>query len=447
MNTLTLGAISMPFLKSIQQRIQGILQGSIARNTLWMLLAKVSSIFMQATSFVLIARALGAENYGTFIGVTAIGSIAVPFASLGSGDLLIKYTSKDPSAFREYLGNAFVTVLLAGIALILIAFGVAQTLLPNTISPLAVLLILAADILGLTFTFDITAKAFMAVDLVKRAAQIQISLTLCKFIAAIALATCFQNPSTLIWAILYCLSTILAALNAILLLFRKLGLPQFNPARLKTIPADISQGIHFSISLSADIINSNLDKMMLASLSTLGATGLYAAGYRLIDVSCVPLFSMLAATYAKFFQQGAGGIASSFQFAKKLLPTAGGYGFAAMLGCLIFAPIVPNILGSEYLGVVEVLRWLAPVPLLIALQFMAGDTLTGAGFQRIRSGVQVGAATVNIVLNLYLIPLYSWKGAIWATLASEALKMIALWIAVAFFYRQYIKQNQPQKEV
>ena len=111
-----------------------------------------------------------------------------------------------------------------------------------------------------------------------------------------------------------------------------------------------------------------------------------------------------------------------------------------MVGCLIFAPMVPQILGDEYLGVIEVLRWLAPVPLLISLQFMAGDTLTGAGFQRIRSFAQVGAAAVNIFLNIYLIPLYSWKGAIWATLVSETLKMMALWIAVGFFYRKNINK-------
>jgi O-antigen/teichoic acid export membrane protein len=228
-------------------------------------------------------------------------------------------------------------------------------------------------------------------------------------------------------------------------LFRLLGLPQFNRERLKTIPADIRQGVHFSISLSADIINSNLDKMMLASLSTLQATGLYAAGYRLIDVSCVPIFSMLAATYSKFFQHGAAGIKGSLKFAKQLLPTAAGYGMISLLGCLIFAPVVPSLLGNDYLNVVNVLRWLAPVPFLISLQMIAGDTLTGAGFQPIRSKIQVAAAVINVVLNLYLIPLYSWKGAIWATLTSEVLKLIGLWLSVAFCYRRHLNSSQPDE--
>lgn len=434
----------MYFFTSIQQRIRGILQGSIARNTLWMLLAKLSSVFMQAASFILIARSLGTEDYGTFIGITALGAIVVPFASLGSGDLLIKYTSKDKSLFKQYLGNTFVTVAIASFTLIILTFILAQTLLPNTISPFAVLLILVADILGLTLTFDTTAKAFLAVDLVKRAAQIQISLTLCKFIAAIVLATCFENPHTLTWAILYFVSTILAAFSAVLLLFHLLGLPEFNRERLKNIPADMRQGVHFSISLSADIVNSNLDKMMLASLSTLQATGLYAAGYRLIDVSCVPVLSMMAATYSKFFQHGAAGIKGSLKFAKQLLPTAAGYGLISLLCCLIFAPIVPYLLGNDYFKVIEVLRWLAPVPLLISLQLMAGDTLTGAGFQNIRSKIQVAAAAVNIVLNLYLIPLYSWKGAIWATLVSELLKLMGLWLSVWFVYRRHT--NFPQAD-
>jgi O-antigen/teichoic acid export membrane protein len=60
------------------------------------------------------------------------------------------------------------------------------------------------------------------------------------------------------------------------------------------------------------------------------------------------------------------------------------------------------------------------------LQFLVSDALTGAGFQGMRSGIQVCSAVCNVGLNFWLIPLYSWQGAAIATLVAEGLKLIGL---------------------
>jgi O-antigen/teichoic acid export membrane protein len=66
----------------------------------------------------------------------------------------------------------------------------------------------------------------------------------------------------------------------------------------------------------------------------------------------------------------------------------------------------------------------------------AADTLTGANYQSARSIAQVMAAVINALLNFWLIPLYAWHGAIWATIASECLLMIFLWAFVFKYSRQ-----------
>ncbi|NET53416.1 MAG: polysaccharide biosynthesis protein, partial [Merismopedia sp. SIO2A8] len=80
------------------------------------------------------------------------------------------------------------------------------------------------------------------------------------------------------------------------------------------------------------------------------------------------------------------------------------------------------------------LRWLAPLIFFKAIQFFAADTLTGAGLQGIRSGLQVGAAIANALGNLWLIPLYSWKGAAISSLATDGLLMLCLWGLVFWHY-------------
>jgi O-antigen/teichoic acid export membrane protein len=69
----------------------------------------------------------------------------------------------------------------------------------------------------------------------------------------------------------------------------------------------------------------------------------------------------------------------------------------------------------------EALRWLAVLPILKVVHFFLSDALTGAGFQGIRSAIQIGVAIFNVLINLWIIPLYSWRGAAWSSIASDAL--------------------------
>ncbi len=110
------------------------------------------------------------------------------------------------------------------------------------------------------------------------------------------------------------------------------------------------------------------------------------------------------------------------------------------MSSFVFAPVVPYVLGHEYAGSVEALRWLAPLTFLKAMHYFAADTLTGAGFQGMRSFMQVIVAAFNILVNLWLIPAYSWRGAAWSSLASDAFLMLALGILVVFLAQQPLKK-------
>ena len=56
--------------------------------------------------------------------------------------------------------------------------------------------------------------------------------------------------------------------------------------------------------------------------------------------------------------------------------------------------------------------------------------MTGAGHQGLRTAIQIGIAVVNVVLCLWLIPLYSWQGAAAASIASDGLLALAVWMAL-----------------
>jgi O-antigen/teichoic acid export membrane protein len=194
----------------------------------------------------------------------------------------------------------------------------------------------------------------------------------------------------------------------------------------------LREGFYFSSSLSAQTIYNDIDKTMLARLGSLDATGIYAAAYRLIDVAFIPVRSLLAAAYPGFFRSGQHGIALSLAYAKRLLPRALAYSVAVAVGLLVAAPLVPRVLGAEYARTTEALRWLALLPLLKTMHYFAADSLTGAGHQGLRTLVQVLVALFNVVVNLWVIPAYSWRGAAWSSLASDGLLAASLWCCAAF---------------
>ena len=419
-------------LKTLKSRLVGIFNEPMVRGTLWMLLAQGLKIFVQAAYFILIARTLGSQQYGAFMGVVALVGLVTPFCSLGSQHILVKQVSRQRHLLSKYWGNALFMTLVSSAVLLLLVLGIAKSFLPATISPGLVLLVILSDMVFLKI-IDTAGKAFLACDLTHWTAKIELLKSLKNLIAVLCLVSFFAQPNLLIWGTMYCLNTAIAALFAFLLVSKMLGAPQLALARIKP---ELTQGFYFSVSLSAHTVNNNLDNAMLARLASLEATGIYAAAYRLIDVAFTPVLSLLSAAYAKFFRQGAKGISGTLELTKKLIPIAGIYGLVATIGLLLIAPVIPYILGDQYANAVSALRWLAPLLLFKSLQYFAADTLTGAGFQGMRSAMQVTAALLNLLLNLYLIPLYSWKGAAWASLASDGLLLIGLWLLVVHLGRK-----------
>ena len=129
------------------------------------------------------------------------------------------------------------------------------------------------------------------------------------------------------------------------------------------------------------------------------------------------------------------GIEGSTAFARRLLIPATAYGAGAGIAIYLLAPLAPHILGPDFRGAVAALRWLAPIPLLSAFYYLPADALTGANAQGVRTAVQLFGALLNVVLNLFLIPAYSWRGAAWSTLATLAFLAAALWLATVLLRR------------
>jgi O-antigen/teichoic acid export membrane protein len=246
------------------------------------------------------------------------------------------------------------------------------------------------------------------------------------------LAVTFHHPTVVAWSAVSLAGSVLASLIAVTWATLHLGRPKL---ALHRIRGDGAEGFYFSASLSAMTIYNDIDKTMVARLATLEAAGVYAAAYRLIDVAFIPVRAVLSAAFPGFFRSGADGIQSSIRYGRRLLIRVLPYSLFAFAVLMTAAPVVPRILGHQYANVTEALRWLAVLPILKTLHYFIADSLTGAGYQRLRTFVQAGIAGFNGLINLWVIPLYGWRGAAWSSIVSDGLLLIGLWCAARVLLR------------
>ena len=400
--------------------------GALARNTLWMTFGQGLRILVQFAYFVLIARILHSDGYGAFSGVVALVGVLVPFAGWGSGSLLIQRVARDPAAFAVYWGRALAMIGGSGGVLTLLALVLAWGILPASVSLYIVLWVAISDLL-FTRVLEASGQAFQAFQKLFKTALLNILLACSRLGAVLLLMNVETKDDLRAWALLYLGGTMLVALLALLWVSLELGAPRWDFSGWRR---EFGEGFYFAAGMSAQRIYLDSDKTLLTRLSSLESAGVYSAAARVVDVAFVPVSALLAAAYARFFVHGSRGIRGSMGFARRLMPVALGYAALAAVAIYLCAPVLPWLLGREYATTETAARWLAVMPFLMTLHRFAADSLTGAGQQRLRAGWEFLVAIVNVVLNLILIPLYTWKGAACALIASELVLVFALWASV-----------------
>jgi O-antigen/teichoic acid export membrane protein len=411
--------------------VEAKLISPLARNTLWALGGSGIRLLIQAVYFIIIARCLGPGQYGGFIAATALTGIISPFVGLGCGPLLVKNVSRDRLLFSEYWGNGLMMTLASGSVLTLLAMAVCRLVLPHTIPTLVIALISVSDLIFMK-SLDMGTCAFQSVERLSGNARLNVLASLTRLIGIAGLALLVSHPGVMAWSAVYLAGSTIAGVIAVAWVTFSLGKPKL---ALHRIRGEGVEGFYFSVSQSAMTIYNDIDKTMVARLATLEAAGIYAAAYRLIDVAFIPVRALLSATLPGFFRSGAGGLQATMRYGKRMLRKVMPYSLFACVACLLGAPLVPHILGHQYAEITEALRWLSLLPVLKTLHYFIADSLTGAGHQGTRTGIQIGVAAFNVLINLWIIPAYGWRGAAWSSIASDGLLALSLWSVVALLRR------------
>ncbi len=395
---------------------------SLARNAGWLFAGQGAGFCLQALYFIMLARLLGATQYGIFAGAFAFTGLVAQYASLGSGTLLLQYVSKDKTAFARFWGNILLSTLAVGAALIL-ALRILAPWALNPASARLVLLAAGSNCLLAPLT-EQTARIFQCFDRMRVTALLNLLTNLVRALAVLAMFWKMHHANAWQWALASTAVSALAAALAVAMVVRCFGMPRFS---LRLFFKHGWEGFGYSFASSTMSVYNDFDKTMLSHFGMNAANGIYTMAYRMIDVATIPIYSIREAALPRLFKHGREGIAEAKTLAYRLLKRALPLSVLLALGLFLGAPLIPKLLGSGFAESVPALRWLCLIPVFRCVHILVGSVLTGAGLQRYRTGAQLSVAVLNVALNFWAIPHFGWKGAAWASLVADGALCLLTW--------------------
>lgn len=392
----------------------------------WALAGEVTRVASAGATFVLLARLLGPRGFGEYAGTVALVSAFYPFANAGAGHLLVLRVARRHSTFPTVWCSAVSTTLVGGVACTVVVSALGPLLLPRV--PVVVILALALSELLFGQAVELSGQAFQAHDDMRSATRVRALAGAARVTAVALFAALVDHHTVLGWSLFTFTASVAGGAVAVsTVAVRRRAATRLVRPRM----VDVRAGAPFALGLSSWQVQQDIDKTMLLRAGSAADAGVYAAGHRIVSYLFLPLRAVVTSTYPRFFREGERSLSTAVAFAGRLLVPAVAFSCLLAAASFVVLPHVTGLLGERFSQTALVVQALALLPMIQVLQYLAGNSLTGAGHVGVRTTLQVVTAGMNVLLNLLLIPMFSWKGAVVATYCAEVVLAVSLWAAVA----------------
>jgi O-antigen/teichoic acid export membrane protein len=403
-------------------------EGAVRKHAadIWRFLGALGPTFaalgIQAVSFAVTARGLGAERFGEFSAIVAVCGIGVELVGVGGADLLSRGVVRDPSSVRAYLGNMLLLMALSSPPAWLICFLLTRIDTAQTVSMASVLMLLVGEITA--------GRTSASLEIVMAAHHQTVAASIVRLGTALARlaasGTAFLIGADLErWIQITVLQSFVVSAASVAVAVRLYGTPTW---RVRS--AELGTGATFALNQLARAAQGNIDRVVLSSVASNAVLGVYSAGARLVQLGLVPVQVVMRILYPRFLGHGHRGLSHARRYAVACIPQVLGVGVLGALTIAAAAELAPAILGASFKNATSTARYLALAIPLIALQYPPADALTGAGFQRRRTLIYLSAAVGFGALLALGALLGQEAGVAVAFIASNGLLAGALWIAL-----------------
>ncbi len=415
------------FKAILLERLSQVQRSTLARDAVWVLAGQGASFLLQMAYFVLLARMLGVEQYGIFVGASAFVSIVMPFSALGAGMLFMRHVSTNPNQFACYWGNILLSTVAANVLLLPILCWIAPHLLNPASASILLPVALANCLMGQVIQGVV--QIFQTYQRLQAAACWSTAINLLRFASTGFMVILMRHVTARDWALVSMIVSVVIALAAAATVTAQYEFPRFEP---RLLFRRATEGLLFSVSSSTASVYNDIDKTMLSHYGMNIANGFYTTAYRIIDLASLSVVSVEWAASPRFFRDGKNGSLPVVQRANSILTHIVPIGALAGIAAFLCAPLIPHLLGSGFAQSVLALRWLCLLPVFRGVHQITGGALTGCGYQRYRTTAQVAVALLNLSLNVFWIPAYGWMGAAWASLITDCALGVICWTLMSW---------------
>jgi O-antigen/teichoic acid export membrane protein len=385
-------------------------------NTSWLMGEKLFTMALQVAVGVYVVRYLGPSQYGLLSYAGSIVGLLLPLATLGLNDILVRELVKDQSKENELLGTAFVLRNL-GALLLLILLTVAVPFMHNEHNANLLIFIIA---IGTFFqSFSVIECLFHSRVVSKYVAIAQSAALILS--SGLKLACIFLRLPVLYFALILSAESLFVAIALTVFYIQRHASPAawrfFLPTGKRLLVNSwplIFSGIVISIYM-------RIDQVMIKQMLNLESVGRFAAAVRLSEfwyfvpmVVCSSLFpAVLNAKQAdsKVYHDRV----------QRLYDLMAWLAIPVAAATSILADDVIRLLfGPQFSGAGPVLAIHIWAGVFVSLGVASSKWLITENMQMFIMVRTSLGAIVNIVLNLFMIPIYGIKGAAIATLCSQA---------------------------
>ena len=394
----------------------------------WAIFGQASKVVFQVFFIMGLALILQPELYGKLAVVIATTLILSPFSGLGYGNILIKQIKTKVEKYPERFSEMNTILMLTGLFLTSISFLIVKFILDESLSFFIAAILYSFTELILIKVNEIMAQVHLAKNRIKLSSKIYFEISFLRATSVLLffiITYFFQRVELIDWSLVYfLLISSVSFKNFIKLL--KIDSISFG-FKIPKIEI-LKEGVFFSISMSSQGIYNEIDKNVMSFNHGAITTGYYTFAYRLLDLFFFPLRTLYLLTYPKFFEVGYSKKKSEItRYTNRILMFSLSYGiisFPMIFGIVEIFKRIPYL--DSYNQAFYMIYFLAPLIFLRSIHYVFADAITGMGFQRSRSFIQVAIAIVNFILCIIFIPQFSWKAAAIVSLISDILLVILI---------------------
>lgn len=384
-------------------------------------------IAAQLLGFIVLARFLGAGQFGQLMTITAATAIALSITGLGTEEVMLRRCVREPTLYPKLLGHSLTLTLISGSLLSFFTLAGLHMLVHVAASPLRsieTLSIFAFSNIVLARCIILTESIFVAKKQIMYANIVVTGFAVARMLAAVIGCFVFGVNRLETWALWHGGIHIVGTITCIGLLWRY-GAPQWCVLR-----EEIWRGIHAATPQLVSSQRQNIDRLVLTVVVSPVTVGAYSVASNIVQYSLVTINSFSRLFYPQLAIAGMNGASATLQLAARYLVIIVGLGVINSIALFVIAPFLPWLFGKEFVESIHYLMVLCWLPILVAIHNIAYDALGAAEKHGIRALFYNTTGIIGIGLIAGLTYLYGVNGAFAGIFIAYAFLCVAMWLCL-----------------